>query len=190
MKNMYAVLALLLVMPMATGGAADKDSGGWEYLEDVQGETWGDPSSEWSRKGKHWLYKFVSEEGYGCGIAFNRDGGPFDISSATRLVASLKASDGLRFYLVINEDGVGPPDSSSFKGKAGADGEQYHSSELVGDDSKQVYTVQFADLQRAQVWGNQSGNGKLNARAIQNLAIYLPPDQGKGSIEVHSLRFE
>ncbi len=195
MKSVYVILALLLAMPMVTGcatgqGKAGKSSGGWEYFEDVQGETWGDPSSGWSRKGTYWLYQFVSDEGYGCGITFNRDGGPFDISTVTRLVASLKAREGLRFYLVINEDGVGPPDSSSFKGKAGADGESYYASELVGDGSKHDHTVKLADLLRSEVWGNQSGNGRLNARAIQNLAIYIPPDQGKGSIEVHSLRFE
>ena len=47
--NIGAVLAMLLVMPMALGNAADKKSDGWEYLKDVQGETWGDPSSEWVR---------------------------------------------------------------------------------------------------------------------------------------------
>jgi len=73
---------------------------------------------------------FPSCTGWGCGMSLSlKSKVPADAAGATRIRITVKAAKGIRYRIILTEDGAGPPDSASFAGARGADGEQYETEE-------------------------------------------------------------
>jgi len=197
MNRTFAAIAMLMIVAAVgckTTGTAGLGSGGVEFLEAFEAETWGDPSTncqgEWTAADTGGEYTCFAGGGWGCGVTFTKESGLADASGAARVVVSLKAGDGSRFHLYFSEDGVAAPDSGSFDGERGADGEQYATVELIGTGSRRDHSFEISDLVKAQVWGNQAGNERFDTQALKQVGVYVLPEQGRVEVEVYSIKFE
>jgi hypothetical protein len=172
---------------------------GFSYAEypgtAVRGGTWGDESSgsggTFTGRGGRAVFAFVSGPGWGCGVSPERERREtFDVAGAARVRIRFSASKGARFRVIVNESGVRPLSASSFNGERGADGEQYSSEDITGTGGMQDVGIELAGLGLSSGYGNPSGNCRLDAQALSRVELFLPPGQGKGEIEIASIRFE
>lgn len=167
---------------------------GFEYSSAISAEIWGDRERGFKgsfeiRDGRGYL-DYATGSGWGGGVTFRRSDAPVDLAGAARAVLVLKAPRGLRFKLVINEDGAGPPGGNAYAGVRDADGEQYSSPELVGTGDVRRYVLDLGDFQASGSYGNQLGNGRLDAPAVKHVELYFPSGQGEGVLELDSILFE
>jgi len=160
----------------------------------VRGDAWGDEASRcggiFLKRGSAGVFNFSSGPGWGCGVNLNRgQPGPVDVAGASKVVLRMTAPDGLRFRIVLAEDGVAPSSATSFAGARNADGEQHVSPEIAGKAGKADYSVGLAEFDASGGYGNPAGNGRLDAQAVGGLALHVMGGQGKGEIHVFKVVF-
>jgi len=161
----------------------------------LAGTTWGDAKSEcgcrFEREDGEAVFSFTAGPGWGCGVTL---GGPssgrVDVAGATRLVVEAQATKGLRFGLLVGEDGVGPREAASFTGSRGADGEQYTSGDLEGTGTARTYFVDLSGLRLSGGYGNPSGDARLDTPALARVEVRVGGGQGAGEIRLFRVGFE
>lgn len=161
----------------------------------VTADLWGDPASRcdgtFTVKGKDGIFAFTSAPGWGCGVSLVRTGATlFDAAGATTVVMKLTGSKGLRFRVILAEDGLGSPDAASHTGADGADGEQYEGPWLTAAGTDETIRMPLGDCTQAEGWGNQSGQGVLDTQSLRHLGLQAEGGQGAGSLSLRSIRFE
>ncbi|RMH54284.1 MAG: hypothetical protein D6679_13965, partial [Candidatus Hydrogenedentota bacterium] len=129
--------------------------------------------------------------GWGCGWTFplessRRRGRNLAGTKSLEIDAELEA--GTIFFVFLNEAGVGPVGADTYAGDRGADGESYTSEELIARDGWTTYGVPLASFQLRDVWGNQSGNDRLDLQAITTIDLYFPGNQGDFSMGLSRIR--
>ncbi len=193
-----AVAVLGLIFAAAESGHSKpsvlKKAKSWDFFAEAKGQKYGDDTAgfdgSWNVENGRGIFEFTGGGSWGCGLALSREDAPANIQGAKRITLTLKASEGVRFYFYINEDGVGPTNATSYDGVSGADGEQYYHDLIAGDATEKEYSIEIKDLALARIWGNQNGDKKLALQAINEIGFYVPPDVREGRIEVVSVKFE
>ncbi len=131
--------------------------------------------------------------GWGCGwtlpLAAEGASGR-DLSGAETLVLRARVRSGLAFRVFLAEAGVAAPAAESFAGERGADGESYESPVLYGTGGWETYRVPLGRFGMRFVWGNQAGNGRIDAQAVNGFEIYTPPGGGDPMLEIESIGVE
>ncbi len=161
----------------------------------ITADLWGDPASgcdgTFAVKGKAGVYAFTAAPGWGCGASLVRAAsGVFDAAGATKVTLVFTGSKGLRFRVILAEDGLGSPGAPSHAGADGADGEQYEGPWLTASGEAQTLTVPLAEFTLAPGWGNQSGQNVLDTQSIRHLGLQAGGGQGKAELAIRSIRFE
>jgi len=142
------------------------------------------------------LFKAEVGSGWGSGISFvpqegekNADGS-YDAGGATRLVARMKAPDGIRVRFGMIESGADWPNADSHAGEKGADGEAFRHPGIETDAGWQVYAIPLSELKLNGGFGNQGGNRKIDMQAVRHLEMLVPGGQPDCEIEIDWLRLE
>jgi hypothetical protein len=160
-----------------------------------RGETWGDPDAGCDARlvesRNRAVFSFSATGGWGCGVNLSPPSGiPFDAAGARRLIVEAAAPAGLRWRILLVEDGAGPPGAGDFRGLRGSDGEQWESPELAGTGRAERLVLDLVTFVPSSGWGNPSGNEILDTQAIRTLALYVPGGQPGGTVAVRRIRFE
>jgi hypothetical protein len=100
-----------------------------------------------------------------------------------------RAPKDLRFFVAMTESGANHPDSASFSGMNGADGERYFFPTLLGAGDWAVYQVDLSSLSLWRYWGNQRGNNILDLQGLRSVEFFVLGRQ-KGWIQLKDLEFK
>lgn len=122
--------------------------------------------------------------GWGCGWSFHladdsKKGR--DLSGATSLLVSANIPRGATFQIMLAEAGCAAPETPDFAGERDADGESYSGPKLVGEGKWTTYRIPLDQFEPRDVWGNPSGNDRLDLQAISWLDVYFGGNQGEAN---------
>jgi hydroxymethyl cephem carbamoyltransferase len=98
------------------------------------------------------------------------------------------ATPDLGFFVSMTESGANHPDSPSFSGVNGADGERYYFPTLRGTGRWETYQVDLSTLRRWGYWGNQKGNQILDLQGLRSVEFFMLGRQ-KGELRLKDLEF-
>lgn len=135
--------------------------------------------------------------GWGIGVTFqpsdalttNPDGS-VSAQGATRVVVTLRGRSGIRFRPGMEESGHGHTDAQTFRGYGNADGESYHSNEILTKEGLNDYSFTLSEMSVATGYGNQRGNNVIDTDAISTVNLFFGGNQGPFELDVVSIRFE
>jgi hypothetical protein len=149
------------------------------------------PSGFWDKDGS-WSQPFDSGSAWGAVIGVGAPKGleVFDLSGCRKVELDLKLPAGTRYMVRLIESGAATPESASFKGVKGADGEcwTFEPRRASGEWEKAVFL--FSELLPVVFWGNQQGGQRLDAQAVTSLSIQIPGKQGAGKFQLRGIRFQ
>jgi agarase len=137
------------------------------------------------------VIRYNSGYGWGCGLSIfsptYQNSGYYDALGYAGIKIRMKAPASLRFFIYLNESGVGEPWKKDYPGANGADGESYSSDEAFGTGKTTDYYFDFNSFNLRPVWGNQAGNKIIDLQAINDIEIAIPGNQYSGVITVESI---
>ena len=136
-------------------------------------------------------------DGWGAGVTFQPAGalpknpdGSTPALGATRMIVVLNSRAGSRFRPGFEESGHGPMDAQTFRGYGNADGESYHSNEILTKEGLNDYSFTLSEMSVATGYGNQRGNNVIDTDAISTVNLFFGSNQGPFELDVVSVRFE
>ena len=136
-----------------------------------------------------------TKRGWGCGIGFkpangttNTDGSA-KLLGGSRIVLRLKATEGVKFSIALNESGHGDTGSQAFDGFQFSDGESYSHGQVSTTDGWQEYSFELKDFERSPHYGNQRGNGVIDMHAVAEICInFAGPMTAPATVEVEWIK--
>jgi len=135
---------------------------------------------------------YDSGSGWGCGFSFTpaldeaRMAEYVDLSSFEGIELVFKAKAGLRVSVFVTEHGADDPGKSEYRGAEGSDGESFETESFALQGKETRVKLPFELFALRSSYGNQSGNRRIDLKAIRSIDVYAPGAQGKGKLEIVS----
>jgi hypothetical protein len=111
-----------------------------------------------------------------------------DLSHHRSIELVVTAPRGLRFSLLLSEEGAADPWAASFAGAEGSDGESFASEEFTAAGNRQTVVAPLETFSWRTSFGNPNGNRTIDLQAVHEIDLSLGGSQGSGTLTVHSLR--
>jgi hypothetical protein len=135
---------------------------------------------------------YDSGSGWGCGFSFapalNGDATAEyeDLSSFEGLELVFKGKSGLKVSIFITEQGADEPWKVEYRGAEGSDGESFTTEPLALQEKATRVRLPFELFGLRSSFGNQSGNHRIDLKAVRSIDVYVSGGQGKGRLELLS----
>jgi len=157
---------------------------------------WGDTghggSLAISASGSAVLGRYATGSGWGTGLSLVPDPatprGYTDLAGYESVELVITAPRGLRFSLLLSEQGAADPWATRFDGADGSDGESFASEEFTATGEEQTIVIGFDELKPRTSFGNPNGNRTIDLQAVHDLDLALGGSQGSGTLTIKSLR--
>jgi hypothetical protein len=157
-----------------------------------------DAQIDLKKESNYLAISFDTGKNWGCGVLFfgpkefANTSGPahsanMDGYSAIELDAVIGKDVVFDFFL--DEAGVAAIDAVSYDISGGDDAEGFIIQSIQGRQERFTYRLELSNLEPRINWGNQKGSRKVDIHSIKGVSLFFPGGQGKGKIEVYSLKW-